>query len=75
MKIATYEIDVAHDFPLIELVKTLDQFDLEILHYTRNGPAGGNQFIKVSGEPVQFEAWYVINYGPMDQAQSHKVSR
>lgn len=62
MKKATYEIDVAHDFPLIELIKTLDQFDLEILHYTRNGPAGGNQFVKVSGEPLMFEAWSKTYY-------------
>jgi len=46
----TIELDIAHDCPLIDLIKSTKQYDISIKLITEHGPSGGNPIYAFFGQ-------------------------
>lgn len=71
MKLSKYEIDVAHDYPLIEVAMSLAKDGLKIVSYAECGPGGGNQNFVIVGRHQDWNAWCMQNYS--EDPESHKI--
>jgi len=71
MKYSKYEIDVAHDFPLDEVLKSFVGYGLRLELYERVGPGGGNQRFVIGARPQDWNAWCMQNYS--EDPESHKI--
>lgn len=62
MKIGTFEIDVAHDYPLSDILKSFEGHSLTLVEYIKNGPGGGNQCLRIEGRIPDWDHWCMENY-------------
>lgn len=58
------QLDIAHDYPHLDLIRDTKSYDISIKLITESGPAGGNPLYEFFGQKSKLEKFCLDNDFP-----------